>query len=105
MNHLQVVTTTSDKYATAFGFTEAEVFDALDECGLGAEKEMVKKWYDGFIFGTHADIYNPWSVLNFLDKGTYDTYWANSSGNRLVSKLVREGDKNIKLTFEELLKG
>ena len=68
LNHLEVVTTTSDKYATAFGFTEEEVFAALDECGLGSEKALVKKWYDGFIFGTHTDIYNPWSILNFLDK-------------------------------------
>jgi hypothetical protein len=75
LNNLEVVTTTSDKYATAFGFTEQEVFAALDECGLGSEKMQVKQWYDGFIFGSHKDIYNPWSILNFLDKKTYRTYW------------------------------
>lgn len=105
LNNLEVVTTTSDKYATVFGFTEEEVFTALDECGLGSEKETVKKWYNGFTIGSYTDIYNPWSVLNFLDKGQYAPYWANSSGNRLVSKLVREGDKNTKLTFEKLLRG
>ena len=105
LNNLEVVTTTSNKYETAFGFTEEEVFCALDECGLGKEKTGVKQWYDGFILGNHADIYNPWSVLNFLDKGNYDTYWANTSSNRLVGKLIREGNKDIKETFETLLKG
>ena len=104
LNHLEVVTTTSDKYADSFGFTEEEVFDALDECGLGDQKECVKTWYDGFIFGELRDIYNPWSVLNFLAKRKLDIYWANSSGNRLVGKLIQEGGKGIKTTFEKLLK-
>ena len=105
LNNLQVITTTSNKYETAFGFTEEEVFCALDECGLSEEKTGVKEWYDGFIFGNHTDIYNPWSVLNFLDKGIYDTYWANTSSNSLVGKLIREGNKDIKETFQILLKG
>jgi hypothetical protein len=105
LNNLKVVTTTSDEYATSFGFTEQEVFDGLDECGLSAEKECVKHWYDGFTFGKHTDIYNPWSVLNFLDTGEYTTYWANTSANGLVGKLIREGDRRIKLTFEQLLRG
>ena len=105
LNNLEVVTTTSDKYATSFGFTEEEVFAALELCGLGTEKEEVKRWYDGFIFGKHADIYNPWSILNFLDKGKYDTYWANTSGNRLISKLIQEGSDEVKQSMEGLLKG
>ena len=105
LNNLEVVTTTSDKYATAFGFTEEEVFAALDECGLGTEKEEVKRWYDGFVFGKHKDIYNPWSILNFLDKGQYQTYWANTSGNGLISKLIREGSRQVKIGFEALLRG
>ena len=74
LNNLEVVTTTSDKYATAFGFTEQEMFAALDECGFSEEKEQVKWWYDGFIFGNHTDIYNPWSALNFLSKRKYEAY-------------------------------
>ena len=104
-NNPEVVTVTSDKYATCFGFTEKEVFDALDEYGLSDEKEQVKVWYDGFTFGKHSDIYNPWSVLNFIDKKEYATYWANTSGNRLVGKLLCEGNRNIKISFETLLKG
>ncbi len=105
LNNLEVVTTTSDKYATAFGFTEEEVFAALEENDMGSEKEEVKRWYDGFIFGNHPDIYNPWSILNFLDKGKYGTYWANTSANSLVGKLLREGNRQIKEKFETLLQG
>ncbi len=105
LNNLKVVTTTSDEYATAFGFTEEEVFTALEKAGLGAEKEKVKDWYDGFIFGSCKDIYNPWSILNFLDTGSYATYWANTSANSLVGKLLREGNRRIKAIFERLLLG
>ena len=105
LNNLEVVTTTSDKYATSFGFTEEEVFAALEEVGMEAEKEKVKEWYDGFIFGNHKDIYNPWSILNFIDKKNYATYWANTSANSLVGKLLREGNRRIKAIFERLLLG
>ena len=105
LNHLKVVTTTSKEYATAFGFTQEEVFAALDNCGMSEEKEKVKMWYDGFIFGEISDIYNPWSIINLLDTGVYDTYWANTSSNGLVSKLIREGNEVLKQDFEELLKG
>ena len=105
LNNLKVVTTTSNEYATSFGFTEEEVFVALDACGLGKEKEKVKEWYDGFVFGAYRDIYNPWSILNFLDTGEYATYWANTSSNSLVGKLIREGNGAIKKQFEELLQG
>ena len=105
LNNLKVVTTTSNEYATSFGFTEEEVFQALEAYGLGEEKVGVKQWYDGFVFGEYSDIYNPWSILNFLDTGKYMTYWANTSSNFLVSKLVREGNKKIKTIFEDLLKG
>ena len=105
LNNLEVITTTSDKYATAFGFTEEEVFCALEEYGYNEKKEEVKCWYDGFIFGEYKDIYNPWSILNFLDKGKIGTYWANSSSNSLVGKLIREGSKRVKTAFEDLLQG
>ena len=106
LNNLTVVTTTSDRYAKSFGFTEEEVFAAMDEQGIPeSEKEKVKYWYDGFTFGKVPDIYNPWSVTMYLDERKFDTYWANTSGNGLVSKLIREGNPDIKSDFEELLKG
>lgn len=105
LNNLKVVTTTSDEYATSFGFTEKEVFEALEECHLSEEREQVKHWYDGFMFGTHSDIYNPWSILNFLDTRRYTTYWANTSSNSMIGKLLREGNRQIKEKFERLLCG
>lgn len=103
LNNLKVVTTTSDEYATTFGFTEAEVFGALQEFGMEDQEPEVKRWYDGFIFGTQQDIYNPWSILNYLDSQIYRTYWANTSANSLIGKLIREGNRTIKEKFEKLL--
>ena len=106
MNNLDVITTTSDEYAAFFGFTEEEVFIALEDAGLGEHKDKVKKWYDGFTFGTHTDIYNPWSIVSFIKKkGKYDTYWSNTSGNGLVNQLIQKGNQDIKQTMEDLLQG
>lgn len=105
LNNLEVVTTTSAKHAESFGFTEKEVFDVLDHAGLQSEKKSVKYWYNGFAFGNCPDIYNPWSITKFLDSGVYDTYWADTSENSLISKLVREGSPQIKMYFENLLEG
>ena len=105
LNNLEVVTTTSEKYGDCFGFTEEEVFGALDEYGLSDQKQEVKSWYDGFTFGNQTDIYNPWSILNYLDKRKLAPYWANSSSNNLVGKLIREGSKDLKTSFQCLLTG
>ncbi len=105
LNNLEVVTTTSEKYADCFGFTEEEVFSALEEYGLSGQRQQVKDWYDGFVFGSRRDIYNPWSIINFLDKKRVGAYWVNTSSNRLVSKLLRGGNSNAKKDFEKLLSG
>ena len=105
LNNLEVVMTTSDKYAEVFGFTQEEVSKALTEFGLSDKEEDVKDWYDGFTFGKRTDIYNPWSIINFLDKQKLSTYWANTSSNSLVGKLIREASKDVKITMEELLNG
>ena len=105
LNNLKVITMTSEQYADCFGFTEEEVFAALDAYGLSGKKQEVKAWYDGFIFGKRKDIYNPWSIINFLDMKKIGAYWANSSSNSLVGKLVREGGPAIKIAVESLLKG
>ena len=105
LNHLVIVTVQSEDYADAFGFTEQEVFAAMDEYGL-ADKAIVKQWYDGFTIGSHHDIYNPWSIINYLDrKGRLECYWANSSGNGLVSQLLQSGSAELKKQFEVLLQG
>ena len=105
LNNLKVITVTSDEYSKCFGFTEDEVFAALEEQGLSSEKEKVKLWYDGFTFGESRDIYNPWSIINFLDEKKYKTYWADSSSNGLINSLVKTGSSYIKIMMETLLKG
>ena len=105
LNNLEVVTTTSGKYAEAFGFTQEEVWHALQEYGLYTERETVKEWYDGFIFGNVKDIYNPWSIINYLDKKIFSSYWVNTSSNRLAEKLIRLGSADVKIIMEDLLKG
>ena len=105
LNNLKLVTTTSNEYATSFGFTEQEVFEALEKYGLSDSKEHVKKWYDGFTFGNVTDIYNPWSIINFLDTGKFAPYWANTSSNGLVGKLIRSGSQDVKMIMEDLLRG
>ena len=105
LNNLEVVTTTSDKYADVFGFTEKEVFMAMEEMGLQNQKKEVKEWYDGFNFGKEKDIYNPWSIINFFFFFKFAAYWANSSSNGLISKIIREGSTDIKEDFERLLQG
>jgi hypothetical protein len=105
LNNLEVVTTTSEKYEDCFGFTEEEVFAALDEYGLSDRKGEVKRWYDGFTFGRKTDIYNPWSISNYLDKRQFAPYWANSSSNSLAGRLIQEGSAWVKQAFEDLMRG
>ena len=105
LNNLRVVTTTSNLYADCFGFTEEEVFAALDEYGMGDKKDEVKQWYDGFTFGEHRDIYNPWSITNYLDEGRLYPYWASTSSNGLVSQLIRTASADVKEKMEDLLRG
>ena len=105
LNNLRVVTTTSNLYADCFGFTEEEVFAALDEFGMGDKKDEVKQWYDGFAFGEHKDIYNPWSITNYLDEGRLYPYWASTSSNGLVSRLIQMSSADVKEKMEDLLNG
>lgn len=103
LNNMEVITTTSSKYASAFGFTEEEMLAALQEYDLLDQKEEVKYWYDGFVFGEKREIYNPWSIINYLDKKRVAPYWTNTSSNRLVGKLIQEGSGQLKESFEKLL--
>ena len=106
LSNLNVVTTTSEEYAVSFGFTEEEVFGILERVGLGEEKAQVKHWYDGFTFGSHTDIYNPWSITSFVkNNGKYSAYWTNTSSNRLLQSLVQTGKAEMKKTIETLIRG
>ncbi len=103
LNNLNVVTTTSNEYGECFGFTESEVFEAMEVFGLSGQKEKVKEWYDGFTFGQYKDIYNPWSITSFLDKKQIRPYWASTSSNGLISKMIQTASAEIKSQMEELL--
>ena len=105
LNNLNVVTTTSDEYTTSFGFTEEEVFHALEEGGLSQQKNVVKEWYDGFTFGTSRDIYNPWSITSFLDKKKLGTYWADTSSNGLIGSMIQKSSVEIKENMELMMNG
>lgn len=103
LNNLKVVTTTSEEYATCFGFTQEEVFTALEEFQLAGQKDAVKQWYDGFTFGSQQDIYNPWSITNYLKEKKFLAYWASTSSNGLVNRLIQTSKPDVKEFMEELL--
>ena len=105
LNNLVIITTTSNLYETAFGFIEQEVFDSLDEFGLSDKKDNIKAWYDGFTFGDKKDIYNPWSIINYLKFKKFTTYWADSSSNGLINSLIQKGSPYIKTMMEMLISG
>lgn len=103
LNNLKVVTTTSEEYATCFGFTQEEVFTALEEFQLADQKDAVKQWYDGFTFGSQRDIYNPWSITNYLKEKKLLAYWASTSSNGLINRLIQTSKPDVKEFMEELL--
>ncbi len=103
LNNLAVAATTTERYKKCFGFTEEEVFSALDSYEMSDRKADVKAWYDGFTFGGSGDIYNPWSITNFIKEKKLKTYWANTSSNALVSQLVQQGSPQTKMTMEDFL--
>lgn len=105
LNNLTVVTTTSEKYSTQFGFTQDEVSYTLEEYGLEAQKEKVKYWYDGFSFGNQKEMYNPWSITCFLEERKFKPYWVNTSSNEMITALIQRGNAETKTIMEELLEG
>ena len=105
-NNIKVYNITDNKYSTYFGFTEEEVKETLEEYNLSNNFNEVKKWYDGYLF-SETTIYNPWSILNYLDdpKNTLKVYWANTGGTDLLQDLIysTKGNTNLLETFHTLL--
>ncbi|MBQ7457172.1 MAG: AAA family ATPase, partial [Desulfovibrio sp.] len=95
---------TSKRYADCFGFTEQEVFAAMDEYGL-TDKEGVKEWYGGFIFGRTKEIYNPWSITKYLANKELAPYWAQSSSNNILGDLIKKGGLGVQEQMARLLQG
>ncbi|NMM65967.1 AAA family ATPase [Clostridium sp. P21] len=106
LNNLQVNTILSFKFNDKFGFTEEELKHLVEYYNLKGKSEDIKTWYNGYIFGGKV-IYNPWSVLNYIDNNEagFMPYWINSSSNDLIKKLLLKGDRDIKLELEELIEG
>ena len=104
MNHLKVFSLSSKEYECSFGFTEEEVFAAMDAQHL-ANKDEVKAWFNGFTIGSRTDIYNPWSIINFLRDKELKPYWVNSSSNKLINEYFRQGSVSLKNALEDLMHG
>ncbi|MDY0217556.1 MAG: AAA family ATPase [Bacteroidales bacterium] len=96
LNNMKVYSVLSEKHNKAFGFTQNEIDQMLKDYHLENQSDNVKKWYNGYYFG-NLDIYNPWSILNFIDeKGRFNNYWINTSSNDLVHSFIRKSDQTVK---------
>lgn len=104
MNNITIDTVTSDRYAEFFGFTEEEVFNVLD-CQDGIEKQKVKEMYDGFTFGHLNNIYNPWSIVNYIKERQFRAYWVMSGGISVAAKLILKADNEVKEDIKTLMDG
>lgn len=104
MNIIRTYSVTTDKYSDCFGFTEEEVKDAL-KCQNIDEFRAVKEMYDGFIFGHRKDMYNPWSICNYLIDRNLESYWINTSSNKIIGDIIRKHPARCKYEVERLMAG
>lgn len=108
LNNLKVHTVSDSRYDEYFGFTDEDVSDLLDFYGLSSYKDIMKDWYDGYLFGK-INVYCPWDVINYCDTLLSDedaepeNYWANTSGNDIVRRLLKKADQTTKNEVEQLL--
>ena len=104
LNNLRTYTILSDDYTDSYGLTEEEVEKSLKDYGIEAEISKVKDWYDGYKFGD-SEVYNPWSILNFLQDKELRAYWVDTSGNDLINNVLKMTNKNIITALERLFNG
>ena len=104
LNNLSTYTILSDDYTDSYGLTEEEVEKSLKDYGIGQEISKVKDWYDGYKFGD-SEVYNPWSILNFLQDKELRAYWVDTSGNDLINNVLKMKNKNIITALERLFNG
>ncbi|WP_324279215.1 AAA family ATPase [Fusobacterium polymorphum] len=104
LNNLRTYTILSDVYTDSYGLTEEEVEKSLKDYGIEAEISKVKDWYDGYKFGD-SEVYNPWSILNFLQDKELRAYWVDTSGNDLINNVLKMTNKNIITALERLFNG
>lgn len=110
LNNLELITILNRSYGEYFGFIQSEIDEMLQYCGLTEQRERMKEWYDGYLFG-NAQVYNPWSAANYAKALTVAPdelpvpYWANTSANGIVKSLVERADISVKKELEDLLAG
>ena len=104
LNNLRTYTILSDDYTDSYGLTEEEVEKSLKDYGIEAEISNIKDWYDGYKFGD-SEVYNPWSILNFLQDKKLRAYWVDTSGNDLINNVLKMRNKNIITALERLFNG
>lgn len=105
LNNLKVSTLLSKHYSDFFGFMDFEIEEILRHYGIEYEIDEVRRWYNGYIFGSNI-IYNPWSILNYIDnEAEYRPYWVNTSSNDLVKSVLARGTEKLKTELESLIKG
>ena len=104
LNNLRTYTILSDVYTDSYGLTEEEVEKSLKDYGIEQEISNVKDWYDGYRFGD-SEVYNPWSILNFLDFKELRAYWVDTSGNDLINNVLKITTKNVIIALEKLFNG
>ena len=101
LNNLKVNTIFSEKYSEYYGFTEEEVLEAVKYYDMEYEMQDIRKWYDGYQFGK-SEVYNPWSIINFLNERELKAYWIGVSGNSMINDLLSKGDRHIVENLEKL---
>lgn len=105
LNNINVDSILDYSFSTAFGFTQEETDQLLNDYGYSASKSVVKEWYDGYLFGGQT-IYNPWSLLSFIQKrGVLAPYWVNTGSDVLLRYLIANGPTQVRRDMEVLLKG
>lgn len=110
LNNLEIVSILNQYFAEYFGFTQTEVEQMLDYYELGSKKQEIRRWYDGYLFGK-AEVYNPWSVINYVKNAVADIngfpkpYWSNTSSNTIICELVEKADNGTKQEIEDLIAG
>ena len=104
LNNLSNYTILSDVYTDSYGLTEEEVEKSLKDYGIEQEISNVKDWYDGYKFGD-SEVYNPWSILNFLQYKELRAYWVDTSGNDLIKDVLKKITKNTIEALERLFNG
>ena len=104
LNNLRVYSILDKQYSDFFGFTEKEVEKMLIDFNIEYNLPEVKSWYDGYKFGD-TEVYNPWSILNFVQNRELEGYWIGTSGNFLIKEVLKDSNSEINISLEKLFNG